>query len=139
MTYKLLLPAAMSLALALPAMAATTDSSGSNTGSSASAQSGPAMATTPQISQKLRQSLTQAGYTSIQIVPQSFLVHAKDKGGNPVAMVVTPDSVTQVTELKGPAGSGSGSQAGASGVADQSTGMAHAPAGSAGASQTTKQ
>ena len=34
-------------------------------------------------------------------MPQSFLVRAKDKSGDPVMMVINPDSVTAVTEYQG--------------------------------------
>jgi hypothetical protein len=32
-------------------------------------------------------------------MPESFLVRAKDKSGNPVMMVVNPDSVTAIIEI----------------------------------------
>jgi hypothetical protein len=50
------------------------------------------------IQQQLRQNLQRAGFTDIQVMPSSFLVRAKDPGGNPVMMVINPDSVTAVTE-----------------------------------------
>jgi hypothetical protein len=50
------------------------------------------------ISQRLRDDLTKAGFTDITIMPSSFLVRAKDSQGNPVMMVVNPDSLTEVTE-----------------------------------------
>ena len=55
--------------------------------------------------QELQDQLTKAGYTSIKIVPSAFYVQAKDKKGEPVAMVIGPDSFTEVTEVKttGPA------------------------------------
>jgi hypothetical protein len=34
-------------------------------------------------------------------MPQSFLVRAKDKSGDPVMMVINPDSMMPVTEYKG--------------------------------------
>jgi hypothetical protein len=48
----------------------------------------------------LQDQLTKAGYTSIKIMPSSFYVQAKDKKGDPVAMVIGPDSFTEVTEVK---------------------------------------
>jgi hypothetical protein len=109
----------MCVALAWPVMAATTDSS-TNTGANSAASNGSmnnngSTTTTPQISAKLRQSLAQSGYTDIQVVPEAFLVHAKDKGGNPVMMMVRPNSVTEITQLSGPAGTGSGAQPGMNG------------------------
>jgi hypothetical protein len=50
------------------------------------------------ISQKLRSNLAKAGFTDITIMPSSFLVRAKDSEGNPVMMVINPDSLTEVTE-----------------------------------------
>jgi len=51
--------------------------------------------------EKLRQNLQSAGFTDIQLMPSSFLVRAKDRDGNPVMMVVNPDSITAVTEIGG--------------------------------------
>jgi len=50
------------------------------------------------ISQKLRNDLANAGFTDIHIMPESFMVRAKDSQGNPVMMVINPDSVTAITE-----------------------------------------
>ena len=50
------------------------------------------------ISDRMRDDLKKAGFTDIKIVPESFLVRAKDSQGNPVMMVINPDSVTAVTE-----------------------------------------
>jgi hypothetical protein len=79
----------------------------------------------PTISAKLRQSLTQAGFTDVHVMPESFLVRAKDRDGNPVMMVVNPDSVTSVTAVgaangtsgsAGPGNSGNSSGSGNSGT-----------------------
>ena len=59
--------------------------------------------------QKLQATLQQAGFTDIKVVPSSFLVQAKDRDGNPVMMVINPDSVFAVTA--GPASSTTGSGA----------------------------
>jgi hypothetical protein len=50
------------------------------------------------LSQKLHDDLTKAGFTNITIMPSSFTVRAKDSQGNPVMMVINPDSVAEVTE-----------------------------------------
>ena len=50
------------------------------------------------ISQRLRDDLSKAGFTNITIMPSSFLVRAKDSQGNPVIMVINPDSLTEVTQ-----------------------------------------
>lgn len=68
---------------------------------------------TQQIQQKVQKNLQDAGFTDIQIMPSSFLVRAKDKDGNPVMMVINPDSVTAVTAIPGPGrttGQGNASQ-----------------------------
>jgi hypothetical protein len=65
------------------------------------------------IQQKVQKNLQDAGFTDIHIMPSSFLVRAKDKDGNPVMMVINPDSVTAVTAIPGPGrttGQGSSSQ-----------------------------
>ena len=50
------------------------------------------------IGQKLRDDLAKAGFTNITIMPSSFLVRAKDSQGNPVMMIINPDSLTEVTD-----------------------------------------
>lgn len=52
----------------------------------------------------MRTTLQQSGFTDVKIVPDSFLVRAKDKSGSPVTMFIGPDSVTEV--LGGTAGKG---------------------------------
>src|SRR6202047_2937890 len=42
---------------------------------------------------QLQKTLQDAGLTDIQIVPQSFLVRAKDRDGHLVMMVINPDSI----------------------------------------------
>jgi hypothetical protein len=54
--------------------------------------------TSGHMSQKLHDDLTKAGFTDITIMPQSLLVRAKDAQGNPVMMVINPDSLTDVAE-----------------------------------------
>jgi hypothetical protein len=71
------------------------------------AQQNPAQAT-QQIQAKVRQNLQQAGFTDIQMMPSSFLVRAKDKDGNPVMMVINPDSIAAVTFEKGNTGTTTG-------------------------------
>jgi hypothetical protein len=65
---------------------------------SAADQGGPSMVQTPHLNQKLRDDLAKAGFTDITIMPASFLIRAKDSQGNPVMMVINPDSVTEVME-----------------------------------------
>jgi hypothetical protein len=49
------------------------------------------------IQAQVKNNLAQAGFSDIRIMPESFLVRAKDRDGNPVMMVINPDSVTAIT------------------------------------------
>jgi hypothetical protein len=51
------------------------------------------------IGTNIQKNLQAAGFTNIQVMPSSFLVRANDQDGNPVMMVVNPDSVTAITEV----------------------------------------
>jgi hypothetical protein len=71
----------------------------STSGDPSSAQNAAPNSQTPaHLGQKLRDDLTKAGFTNITIMPSSFLVRAKDSQGNPVMMVINPDSLTEVTQ-----------------------------------------
>ena len=50
------------------------------------------------IGSALRAELTKAGYSDINIMPTSFMVRAKDSQGNPVMMVISPNSVTAIEQ-----------------------------------------
>lgn len=67
-------------------------SSNQTQANAATAASGPAA----KMRQQLEESLAKAGFTDIKIMPESFLIRAKDQNGNPMMMVVNPDSVTEV-------------------------------------------
>ncbi len=107
----LLTTAALAMAAAAPAFAATgTDTAagpsmnqsgmtGANSGTDTSGPlSGPMGAV---VQQKIHNEMSQAGFTDIHVMPQSFLVRAKDSSGNPVMMVINPDSITAVTRMGG--------------------------------------
>jgi hypothetical protein len=55
--------------------------------------------TSAQLRQQIYQDLKQGGFTDIHIVPGSFVVHARDPNGNPVAMLITPNSMAAVTAV----------------------------------------
>jgi hypothetical protein len=70
------------------------------------AGSAPTAATTsnPQASganlrQQLTSNLQQSGFTNVRVVPDSFLVQATDKSGNPVTMFIGPNSSSEVTTI----------------------------------------
>ena len=48
---------------------------------------------------QVRDDLTKAGFSDVKVMPESFLVRAKDPKGNPVMMVINPDSFTEVTTI----------------------------------------
>jgi hypothetical protein len=48
---------------------------------------------------QVRDDMTKAGFTDVKVMPESFLVRAKDPKGNPVMMVINPDSFTEVTTI----------------------------------------
>jgi hypothetical protein len=85
----LLLTAAISAVLAQGAFA-----QGSNTPNPAQSP----QAATP-LPQQIKQKLQSAGYSDVNIMPISFVVHAKDRQGDPVEIVITPHSMTQLTAL----------------------------------------
>jgi hypothetical protein len=74
--------------LALPQLALAQSSSQGETWSTKQAQ--------------VKNKLEQAGYKDVRIIPLSYLVQATDKDGNPVMMVLNPDSMTALTDLVAP-------------------------------------
>jgi hypothetical protein len=48
---------------------------------------------------QVKNELEQAGYKDVRITPLSYLVQATDKGGNPAMMVITPNTMTAVTNM----------------------------------------
>lgn len=56
------------------------------------------------VGQRIYQNLAQAGFTDIRIMPRAFMVHAKDRDGNPVTMMITPNSVMALTAVPGNGG-----------------------------------
>jgi hypothetical protein len=51
------------------------------------------------IREQMTNDLEHSGFTDVKIIPGSFIVQAKDKTGNPVTMLLTPDSITEVTDV----------------------------------------
>jgi hypothetical protein len=56
---------------------------------------------TVNIRRQIYENLSQAGFSDIRIMPRAFLVHAKDRQGNPVVMMITPNSVMALTAAPG--------------------------------------
>jgi hypothetical protein len=84
--------AATGLLLAPAAMAENT----ANTTTPPHAMSDSAQGTHQNMRQDLQNDLQKAGFTDIRVMPDSYLVRAKDKSGHPVMMMINPDSVTEV-------------------------------------------
>lgn len=82
-------------ALALPAVAQT--STPSSPAVTTSKPSGTANPNSPMTQQKMESDLKQAGFTDIRVVPEAFLIRATNKDGHPVMMMITPDSLTEIT------------------------------------------
>jgi hypothetical protein len=123
------------LAFATPAFAQTTNtnqqSSPSATGSTSSPAQNQNSATA--IRPQVQQNLSKAGFTDINVMPESFLVRAKDPSGNPVMMVINPDSVTAVTYgAMGSARSQSGAIAQTNGTPNSGAGVQGMPGNKSG-------
>ena len=54
--------------------------------------------TTP-LRDNIRGMLQRSGFSDIRVMPSSFMIRAKDQQGNPVMMSVSPDSITEISEL----------------------------------------
>lgn len=111
--------AVAAVTLALPALAQNveqTDATGTPAAGSSSNQvqrpAGMHQANHAAIEQHIRADLTKAGFTDIHVMPESFLVRAKNSQGMPVMMVINPDSVTAVTAMGSKGGSSSGNPGG---------------------------
>jgi sporulation protein YlmC with PRC-barrel domain len=50
---------------------------------------------------QVREMLQKDGFTDIQVMTGSLLIRAKDKEGNPIIMNLSPDSLTEVAEVRG--------------------------------------
>jgi hypothetical protein len=61
--------------------------------------------------EQFKRDLESAGFTDVTIMPQSFLVRAKDRQGRPVMMVINPDSVTALVGPTGQSATANGSNA----------------------------
>ena len=97
----------------------TANAPNSNTGTSSSSATS-SMHGKP-MRQQVKENLQNAGFKDVSVMPASFIVHAKDKNGNPTAMVVTPDSIFGITELASAGGANESSAQGTSNKSDQST------------------
>ena len=75
---------------------AVNTNSGSAAAAAATTKSKPGESS---LRKQLTNSLQQSGFTNIRVVPDSFLVQANDKSGNPVSMFIGPNSATEFTTV----------------------------------------
>jgi hypothetical protein len=73
-----------------------TNQNGSQTNNQTAANASGSMAN---MQKMMRSNLEKAGFSDVKIMPESFLVRAKDPQGNPVMMVINPDSFEAVTTI----------------------------------------
>lgn len=89
--------------LAAPAIALANSSNANDSSSSSSSNTASqhpmSQADLQKVEQKITNDLKSDGYTNVQVMPNSFLVHATNKHNNPVMMIINPDSVVAVTQL----------------------------------------
>jgi hypothetical protein len=85
-----LLASAAVLAVLASASPALAQSSGLQTSGTASAGANQNVAA----AQKIKQDLTNAGFTDVKVVAQSFVVQAKSKDGDPVVMTIGPHGMS---------------------------------------------
>ncbi len=123
--HKLVIAIGAASLFALPALAQTS-------GTSNPAQASQPQATHPmsqgdlqQMRQKITHDLQSDGYKNVQVIPDSFLVHATDKRGEPVVMIINPNSVFEMTQLPATAGNGNGPN----GTSSNHNGLGNSPNG----------
>ncbi|MGJ0510683.1 MAG: hypothetical protein ACR652_26870 [Methylocystis sp.] len=69
-----------------------------NTGPSSNMPSqGNTGATQQPLPMRIQKKLKDQGFTDIKVVPEGFIVTAKDRDGDPVTMVIGPNSVAMFT------------------------------------------
>src|SRR3954464_12618690 len=118
---KVLALATVLITLGAPAYAQNGSSPGFWSGnSSADARSEP-----ERITQEIRRQLESAGMKDVKVMPQTFLVEAKDQNDNIVHMAINGNSIMSVTELS-PSTTGSGSSGGSNNNSNGMTGSSSA-------------
>jgi hypothetical protein len=118
MLSRILTAAALATALATTAYAANTSSGSSanttgmnNAKNANSASETNARQTAQNLPQEIRAKLKDDGFTDVKVVPGSFIVSAKDKRGEPMIMMIGPNSMMMVTQAtKGGTGTSTNSQ-----------------------------
>lgn len=72
------------------------------------------------IRQQIKGQLEAEGFTNVHVIPDSFLVNARNKDGQTVVMIINPHSVFSMTEVgEGGAGNNGGMASGTQGTSVQ--------------------
>jgi hypothetical protein len=87
---KLLMSTLLSLAWIVPTLAQDAPQGQSVAPNAAPDQTDPLKDAAQAIQQLIQAQLASAGFTDIQMVPNSFLISAKDRDGHPVTMMAAP-------------------------------------------------
>jgi hypothetical protein len=90
---KLLISTLLSLAWIVPTLAQDASQGQSVAPNAAPDQTDPLKDATQAIQQLIQAQLASAGFTDIQMVPNSFLISAKDRDGHPVTMMAAPSEL----------------------------------------------
>jgi hypothetical protein len=73
-----------------------------------SGQATPSMSedATQALPQEIKQKLASHGFQDVRVIPESFLISAKDKDGKPITMIISPTAMTVLTveQAAAPAG-----------------------------------
>jgi hypothetical protein len=91
---KLLMSTLLSLAWIVPALAQDAPQGQPVAPKAAPDQNDPLKDATQAIQKLIQAQLASAGFTDIQMVPNSFLISAKDRDGHPVTMMAAPRGIT---------------------------------------------
>ena len=91
---KLLMSTLLSLVWIIPALAQDASQGPPVAPNAAPDQNDPLKDAAQAIQQLIQARLASAGFTDIQMVPNSFLISAKDRDGHPVTMMAAPSDIT---------------------------------------------
>lgn len=118
---------------------------GTQTNANASSPSGWGQSSASNVSadtqQKIRQSLEQSGFKNIQVLPEAFVIRAQAPDGSHIAMLLSPDQVTEVVTGNAKTGTAgtSGENAGMLGNSAQASGARSSWQGGSGSSTMPSQ
>ncbi|MFZ0372113.1 MAG: PRC-barrel domain-containing protein [Xanthobacteraceae bacterium] len=101
-----LLAAGTALLLCMTAAMAQNNAPDHPTASTSASSANASTTSTTPLRDNIRGMLQRSGFSDVRVMPSSFMIRAKDQQGNPVIMSVSPDSVTEISELGTSGGNG---------------------------------